>query len=258
MTVRARMRRIEDAVAPQAPLEPVSRSVEVGGPTEPRRRAEWTAGTGLLLFFVLLVLVRLRWAPALTVDTWTSEHVHAFDLAHAWAVSTSIAASALGITAVRWALIGVLSVVLLVARRPRAAVFVVCVELIASGLAVGAQDVVARHRPALVDPVAVATGPSFPSSHAMGAAATYSLVVSAILYSGLVPPSRWRAVLVVVVAAIPVAVGVSRVVLGVHFVTDVLAGWAAGVACVAIATALVRPWRRDPAAQTSVTVEAAP
>jgi undecaprenyl-diphosphatase len=249
MSVRVRMKRLEDSVVPEPPPEPVARSVQVGGPAEPRRRAEWTAGIGLALFFVLLALVRLRSAPVLRVDSWISSYLHDVAVSHHWVVAAALDASLLGMTAVRWVVVGLLALVLVANRRPRAAAFVVVVELVSSGLSVIAQDVVARHRPVLADPVAVATGPSFPSGHAMGAAATYALVISAILYSGLVAPGRRRTVTVVLLVLAPVLVGASRVVLGVHFASDVLAGWVAGVAWVALATALVRPWRRDAAAQ---------
>jgi len=65
-----------------------------------------------------------------------------------------------------------------------------------------------------------AQGFSFPSGHAMNAASLYgSLALGA--------KKKWLAVVAV---ALPLLIGISRVALGVHYPTDVLVGWAAGVA----------------------------
>ena len=80
-------------------------------------------------------------------------------------------------------------------------------------------------------------GPSFPSNHAANAAA-------AALVAGWVLRRRWLAF-----ATIPLLIGISRVYLGVHWPTDVLAGWALGAAIGALVAAgtawLLR--RRTPA-----------
>ena len=64
-----------------------------------------------------------------------------------------------------------------------------------------------------------AQGYSFPSGHSATAAATW---VSMPLY-------RPHPVLTVLAVVLPLLVGVSRVCLGVHYPTDVLAGWALGL-----------------------------
>ena len=51
------------------------------------------------------------------------------------------------------------------------------------------------------------------------------------------------------VLLLPPLIGVSRVLLGVHYPTDVLGGWALGLAWVGGATAVFRPWRRAPRGQ---------
>jgi undecaprenyl-diphosphatase len=89
--------------------------------------------------------------------------------------------------------------------------------------------------------VGVASGFGFPSRDTTTATAGY--LVLAVLVSGLMPTARRRAAVLGVGIALSFLVGVSRVVLGVHWPTDVLAGWALGTA-VAATTLLVTTTRR--------------
>jgi undecaprenyl-diphosphatase len=86
----------------------------------------------------------------------------------------------------------------------------------------------ARPRPDLVSHAVEVYTASFPSGHAMLSAVTY-LTLGALLIR--VQP-RWRVKVYILSLAISTAflVGVSRVYLGVHWPTDVLAGWCVGAA----------------------------
>lgn len=84
----------------------------------------------------------------------------------------------------------------------------------------------ARPRPDLVPHGSHVYTHSFPSGHAMLAAATY---LSLALLSARLVTNRHLQILAVVLAiGVTVAVGLSRVYLGVHWPSDVLAGWALG------------------------------
>ena len=87
-----------------------------------------------------------------------------------------------------------------------------------------------RVRPAL-NPVAATLGPSFPSGHSATAAAFYA---TAALLIGRSRPRPQRAALIGLAAGIAVAVAASRVLLDVHWLTDVIAGLALGWAWFAV------------------------
>jgi membrane-associated phospholipid phosphatase len=90
----------------------------------------------------------------------------------------------------------------------------------------GVKLLVDRERPP-VPHLASSSGFSFPSGHAAAAAATWAAVA---LVLGRGRPWPVKAWLGTVAAAVTVAVAASRVLLGVHWVTDVVAGVALGVA----------------------------
>ncbi|QOD90343.1 phosphatase PAP2 family protein [Lysobacter sp. CW239] len=109
---------------------------------------------------------------------------------------------------------------LLLRRQWRVAAFAT-LALAGSGLLnVLTKQVFARDRPALWESIAPETTWSFPSGHAMGSA---TLAVVLIL---LAWHTRWRWPVIVAMAAFVLLVGFSRVYLGVHYPSDILAGWA--------------------------------
>jgi undecaprenyl-diphosphatase len=83
---------------------------------------------------------------------------------------------------------------------------------------------------------------SFPSGHATGAAAVYALL--AWLAMRRLSRARWRVLVAISAVLVIVAVGFTRMYLGVHYLSDVLAGTAAGLAW-AFATILAATIDRD-------------
>jgi len=85
-----------------------------------------------------------------------------------------------------------------------------------------------RPRPDLVPHQVEVSNPSFPSGHATMAAVVY--LTLGVLFARSLPRRRLRGYVIFVSAAIAVLVGISRVYLGVHWPTDVLAGLTLGAA----------------------------
>jgi undecaprenyl-diphosphatase len=96
-----------------------------------------------------------------------------------------------------------------------------------------------RPRPDLVPHDAVVYTASFPSGHSMMAAVTY--LALAVLLARVQPRRAQKVYLLALAALVTVAVGVSRVYLGVHWPSDVLAGWTAGAGW-ALLCLLVAHW----------------
>jgi membrane-associated phospholipid phosphatase len=94
------------------------------------------------------------------------------------------------------------------------------------------KTLVGRARPDLITALIPAHGPSFPSGHAFVAFSFYGLVAWFVIKTA---STKWWKVLVAIVAVFVVlAIGLSRIYLGVHWPTDVLASLAAGAAWLTI------------------------
>ena len=109
-------------------------------------------------------------------------------------------------------------------RNAWASVFLLVVLAGMELISTGVKDLVTRARPALV-PAAVHLGPSFPSGHSATAAAAYA---AAALVIGRRLPTRSRRVLAAAAVGVAVAVAGSRVLLDLHWLSDVVGGLALG------------------------------
>ncbi|WP_187395143.1 phosphatase PAP2 family protein [Pigmentiphaga aceris] len=97
----------------------------------------------------------------------------------------------------------------------------------------------ARVRPEHIHGFETAHGWSFPSGHAAGSTAVYGMLCYLAMRKA---PPQWRPVILIASVMLIITIGLSRVVLQVHFLSDVLAGFACAslwlAACVAASAAL--------------------
>lgn len=85
-----------------------------------------------------------------------------------------------------------------------------------------------RPRPDFIEPLASVSSASFPSGHATFSAITY--LTLAALIARTTPQLRQRLYAIAIALLLTILVGITRVLLGVHYPTDVLAGWCVGAA----------------------------
>jgi undecaprenyl-diphosphatase len=99
-----------------------------------------------------------------------------------------------------------------------------------------------RQRPVLENPLLTLASYGFPSGHTMGSTLFYGTL--AIFVAQLVRTWRWR-VLAPWIAALAVAlIGLSRIYLGAHYLTDVVGAIAVGLAWLAFCWTGVETWRK--------------
>jgi len=143
-----------------------------------------------------------------------------------WLQPTMIDVTALGSGAVLTIVIVVTLGALLVARRWLTSALVLAAT-VSGSLAVDlAKTLVARVRPNLVPHLVEVSSLSFPSGHSANSAIVY--LTLATLLAQVIERAALRRYVATVAVLLVVAIGVSRLYLGVHWPTDVLAGWSFG------------------------------
>lgn len=105
------------------------------------------------------------------------------------------------------------------------------VLLVAGGLNRWLKDLIDRPRP-MAEHLVEATTMSFPSGHAMSSIAFFGFLIYLSWRLISTPWIRW--LLTTLLALLILLIGFSRVYLGVHYPSDILAGYAAGGACLAV------------------------
>lgn len=98
--------------------------------------------------------------------------------------------------------------------------------------------IIARERPSDVGSIISEASFSFPSGHSMG---SMGLAVAVVL---LMWPTRWRVVVLAAAVLYVLTIGFSRLYLGVHYPTDVLAGWLLGAGWVTAVYVIFKSNRR--------------
>src|SRR6202044_965751 len=164
-------------------------------------------------------------APLESVDHSAAARLNSLVAGHPAVVSVVKAVTWLGSGGVLWTLTGAAVVVLAIRRRWRLAVYLLVTGAGELALDPVLKALVGRLRPVVAHPVAYGNGDSFPSGHALG-----SIVCYGALFLVFLPAARgtWRRVFTAVILVLSAAIGISRLLLGVHYVSDVRGGWGLG------------------------------
>jgi len=197
-----------------------------------------SAALAVAVFALLWVGYASKWAWLATIDASLLNAGHRYAVDHpGWVTAWDVFCTVLGPTAFRLLTL-VLIVFALVRRNVRVAMFLVISVELTGIITEIAKYAASRPRPS----TALVTAPSssFPSGHALGVMAA----VLALLTVGLPVVRRpLRGWLIALGAVVVIAVGVGRVVLNVHYPSDVIAGWAFGYAYFVACLLMVPPSR---------------
>ncbi len=170
----------------------------------------------------LLILVEGRYPRLEELDRGVADSLNAWALQHDGAVALlTFLQAALGPSTFRL-LVLVVALALWRAGSRRLAVWAAVTTIFGAVLAVLLKQLVHRARPSFPDPVAAAGSFSFPSGHAvasfLGAAVLLLIALPVLGRAG-------RAAAWTLAVGVVLVIGLDRIALGVHFVSDVLAGW---------------------------------
>ncbi|MGY1634630.1 phosphatase PAP2 family protein [Geodermatophilus sp. SYSU D01186] len=214
----------------------------------------WVAAVvGVVPFLLLWLLVQQAWSPLAGLDGGVAAGLNDAVSGSPVLVSALTVATDLGGPAVAVLVLTLATVFLLIRRRPRLAAFVATTGLGLAVLGPVTKAVVDRARPVVESPVVeTPSNASFPSGHAMTALVTWGALLLVTL-----PGVRRRARpwLITATVILVVTVGCTRLALGVHFVSDVIAGWALGAGWLAATTAAFRAWQHDTGHRSGETLD---
>jgi undecaprenyl-diphosphatase len=104
------------------------------------------------------------------------------------------------------------------------------------------KDVIQRQRPTFTDPLLTLTSYSFPSGHALGSTLLYGVLAAIIVSTG--SNRRLRVLTIAGASLLIVLVCVSRIYLGVHYLSDVVAGVLGGIAWLTLCLFAVTTFKR--------------
>jgi membrane-associated phospholipid phosphatase len=193
-------------------------------------------------FGIIVLLLREKAAWLRHVDRDTAVDLHGYDERHRGFVTAMRFISNSGSSLAWIVVLTLVGLWLLYRHLYRLTAFLAVTAIGSSLLNEAIKAAVGRTRPVLVNPVATATGKSFPSGHTQSAIVGYGILVLIFLP---VVARRWRVTLVAVAALMVLLIGFSRIALGVHYLSDVVGGLVIGSAWLLAMTAAFSAWRQD-------------
>ncbi|MFA5892060.1 MAG: phosphatase PAP2 family protein [Actinomycetota bacterium] len=127
-------------------------------------------------------------------------------------------------------------------RRYRLLSFLIVTSIGGSLIDSSVKILVDRSRPNLANPIVPLHGKSFPSGHTMSSTIVYGALL--LIFFPVIPRRR-RLICVLGVLVLVSAIGLSRLALGVHYISDVVGGFVLGLAWLVASTAAFSIWREE-------------
>jgi undecaprenyl-diphosphatase len=197
-----------------------------------------SAALAVAVYALMWIGYASQWNWLTTIDSSWLDVGHRYGVAHpGWVTAWNVFCTVLGPTAFRLLTLVVI-IFSLVRRNLRVAFFlVISVEL--TGLITEIAKY-AANRPRPATALVSAPSTSFPSGHALGVMVGVLALLTVVLPVMRRPLRAW---LVAFGSLIVIAIGIGRVVLNVHYPSDVVAGWALGYAYFVVCLLMVPPSR---------------
>jgi membrane-associated phospholipid phosphatase len=193
-------------------------------------------------FTLLALLVLSKWGPLASLDARVADDLNSYARARPHLVDVlRVLQVVLDPWVFRLLVLGV-AVWLWLRGARRLAAWAITTTVLGGALGMLLKGVVSRARPAFDLPVAHASGYSFPSGHALN-----SFLGTGVLILVFLPvlARAGRSLAYVLGVVIVLLTGFDRVALGVHYVSDVVAGWIIALACLAGTAGAFEVWRRE-------------
>ncbi|HEG9958199.1 TPA: phosphatase PAP2 family protein [Staphylococcus aureus] len=198
--------------------------------------SQWKRISLLIVFALVFGIIAFFHESRL--GKWIDNEVYEFIYSSESFITTSIMLGATKVGEV-WAMlcISLLLVAYLMLKRHKIEALFFALTMALSGILNPAlKNIFDRERPTLLRLIDI-TGFSFPSGHAMGSTAYFG---SAIYLLNRLNQGNSKGILIGLCAAMILLISISRVYLGVHYPTDIIAGIIGGVFCIILSTLLLR------------------
>ncbi|MFI5429497.1 phosphatase PAP2 family protein [Aeromicrobium sp. UC242_57] len=196
---------------------------------EPGRRSVlgWLAAIPAAIFVILAIFIATDAGPVLDLDDEVANWAYDVTAGHAGFVSFLDAVAVIFSNLACGIALALLAAFALYRRERMVAIWIVASGIAAIGGNALLKLVFQRDRPTFVEPLHEIGGYSFPSGHSAGAAMFFTVaILMTIILTGR---GFKRRIPVTILGLLAIGVGASRIFLGVHYLSDVIAGLCFGM-----------------------------
>lgn len=207
---------------------------------------------GILVWFLLLSILLFAFvkiaSEVVEGDTMAFDRLimaglrnpidHSVPLGPRWLQTAMLDITAIGGVAVLTLLTMIVAGFLAVLRKARLSVFVIAAVSTGAIVSTLLKSIFDRPRPDLVSHLVDVNTTSFPSGHAMNSAVVYLTLGALLARTHL--ERKTRIYILMIAVALTLTIGFSRIYLGVHWPSDVIAGWAVGAFWAALCSVVMQ------------------